>query len=93
VLRSWLAPFSSLGASAVVAKPTGSTDHVGMVRLGLPAFQFIQDPLDYDSRTHHTSFDTGDYLREDDLRQAAVVLATVVYQVAMRDGLVPRTAP
>ena len=56
-------------------------------------FRSIQDPLDYESRSHHSSFDVGDYLREDDLRQAAVVMATVVYQVAMQDALVPRAAP
>ena len=62
-----------------------------LLAIGLPGIQFIQDPLDFDSRPHHTSLDTGDYPREDDLRQAAGVMATVVYQVAMQDGLVPQS--
>jgi hypothetical protein len=89
-LKAWLAPLSSLGAATVVASPTGSTDHVFMVKLGLPAFQFIQDPLDYGSRTHHTNLDTYDHLRGDDLRQAAVVLATVLLDFADSDTPLPR---
>ena len=77
ILREWLSPFASLGASTVVAEPTGGTDHVFLSRLGLPAFQFIQDPLDYETRVHHTDLDTFDHLRPLDLRQASVVLATV----------------
>lgn len=90
VLRNWLAPFDSLGASKVVAKPTGSTDHVMMARLGLPAFQFIQDPLDYESQVHHTNLDTFDHMRTEDLRQAAVILATVLLQAADSDQALPR---
>jgi len=86
VLREWLAPFDSLGASMVVAETTGGTDHVFMSRLGLPAFQFIQDPLDYETRVHHTDIDTFDHLRADDLRQAAVVLATVLLDAANSDA-------
>jgi Zn-dependent M28 family amino/carboxypeptidase len=90
ILREFLAPFVSLGAVAVVAEPTGSTDHVFMSKLGLPAFQFIQDPLDYESRVHHTNLDTFDHLRADDLRQAAVILATVLLEAAERDTPLPR---
>jgi len=90
ILKAWLAPFASLGATTVVAEPTGSTDHVFMVKLGLPAFQFIQDPLDYESRTHHTDLDTFDHLRGDDLRQAAVVLATVLLDAADAETPLPR---
>ncbi len=94
VFRQWLAPFASLGASAVVAAPTGSTDHVFLQRLGLPAFQFIQDPLDYFSRTHHTDLDSFDHLRADDLRQAAVVMASVLYQAAnSNEPLAPNVLP
>ena len=85
VLRNWLAPFDSLGANKVVAKPTGGTDHVIMAGMGLPAFQFIQDPLDYGSRVHHTNLDTFDHLRTEDLRQAAVIMATVLLQAAESD--------
>jgi carboxypeptidase Q len=89
LLKGWLAPLSSLGASSVVANPTGSTDHVGMVRLGLPAFQFIQDPLDYESTVHHSSVDSYDHLRADDLRQASAVLASVLLASANSDKTVP----
>jgi len=90
ILKEWLAPFSSLGASTVVAEPTGSTDHVFMVKLGLPAFQFIQDPLDYATRTHHTNLDTFDHVRTEDLRQAAVILATLLMDAADSDKPLPR---
>jgi hypothetical protein len=82
LFREWLAPFASLGAAAVVAEPTDATDHVFLSRLGLPAFQFIQDPLDYETRVHHTDLDTFDHLRPEDLRQAAVVLASVLMDAA-----------
>jgi uncharacterized protein YwlG (UPF0340 family) len=59
--------------------------------VGLPAFNFIQDPIDYETRTHHTNLDIADYLIEDDLKQAAVVMASVVYHTAMRDDRMPRS--
>lgn len=89
-LREWLSPFASLGANAVVAQPTGATDHVFLSRLGLPAFQFIQDPLDYETRVHHTDLDTFDHLRPLDLREASVVLATVLVEAANSDKPLPR---
>jgi carboxypeptidase Q len=90
VFREWLAPFASMGAAAVVAEPTDATDHVFLSRLGLPAFQFIQDPLDYETRVHHTDLDTFDHLRPEDLRQAAAVLATVLLNAANSDKPLPR---
>ena len=90
IFREWLAPFASLGANLVVAEPTVGTDHVYMSQLGLPAFQFIQDPLDYGSRVHHTDLDTFDHLRPDDLRQASVVLASVLLTAANADKPLPR---
>jgi hypothetical protein len=90
IFREWLSPFSSLGAGTVVAEPTGGTDHVFLSRLGLPAFQFIQDPLDYETRVHHTDLDTFDHLRPLDLRQASVVLATVLMAAANSDKPLPR---
>jgi len=93
-LKEWLSPLGPFDATRVVAGSTSGTDHVYMARLGLPAFQFVQDPLDYSSRTHHTSIDTFDRLRPDDLRQAAVVLATVLLQAAETDKpLPPNTLP
>jgi carboxypeptidase Q len=89
VLKSWLGSLGPLGANAVVAKPTGSTDHVSMVRLGLPAFQFLQDPLDYSTTVHHSSADTFDHLRADDLRQASVVMASLLLAAANSDESIP----
>jgi hypothetical protein len=97
IFKAWFAPFASLGASTIVAEPTGSTDHVFMVKLGLPAFQFIQDPLDYESRVHHTDLDTFDHLRTEDLRQAAVIMAAMLLDAAESEPPLPRntlpTAP
>ncbi len=90
VLRNWMAPFDSLGAGKVVAQKTGGTDHEMMAAMGLPAFQFIQDPLDYNSKVHHTTLDTFDHLRAEDMRQAAVILATVLMQAADTDTPLPR---
>jgi carboxypeptidase Q len=90
IFREWLAPFTSLGVAAVVAEHTTGTDHVFLSRLGLPAFQFIQDPLDYETRVHHTDLDTFDHLRPQDLRQAAAVLATVLLDAANVDEPLPR---
>lgn len=89
MLKEWLSPFGGLDATAVVASRTGGTDHVYLQSVGLPAFQFIQDPLDYDSRTHHTNVDTYDHLRPQDLRQAAVVLASVLLAAANSDKPIP----
>lgn len=90
ILREWLAPFASMGATSVVAAPTGGTDHVGMIQLGLPAFQFIQDPLDYETQVHHSDLDSFDHARPDDLRQATVILAAMLLNAAERDEPLPR---
>jgi carboxypeptidase Q len=89
MLKDWLSPFGSMGASAVVVQQTGGTDHVGMARLGVPAFQFIQDPLEYESIVHHSNLDTFDHLRAQDLRQAAVILASVLLSAANADKPLP----
>jgi hypothetical protein len=90
LLREWLQPFAGMGAGAVVAAPTGGTDHVLMQAVGVPGYQFIQDPLDYNSRVHHTSADTFDHLKAQDLRQASVVLAGVLLQAANSARTLPR---
>lgn len=90
IFDAWLAPFADLGATTVTLRNTGGTDHLAFDRVGLPGFQFVQDRLDYFSRTHHTDLDTFDHLREEDLKQAAVVLASFLYHAAMRDELLPR---
>lgn len=97
LLQRWLSPFSSMGASAVVTSRTGGTDHQMMAAIGMPAFQFIQDPLDYGSRTQHTSLDTLDYMPPDDIRQAATIMAAILWRAANSDEELPRlplpTAP
>lgn len=90
ILHDWLQPFAGMGASKVVAASTGGTDHVFMQSVGIPAYQFIQDPLDYSSRVHHSSIDTFDHLKADDMRQAAVVLAGVLLQAANSAKPLPR---
>lgn len=92
LLRKWLQPFASMGAGTVVSGSTGGTDHVYMQRIGLPAYQFIQDPLDYFSRLHHTNIDTFDHLRPDDLRQAATVMAGVLLAAANDKETLPAQA-
>jgi carboxypeptidase Q len=92
MLREWLSPFGSMGASSVVAEPTGGTDHVFLSRIGLPAFQFIQDPLDYETRVHHTDLDTYDHLRIQDMRQASVILASVLLASANSEKPLPHKA-
>jgi len=90
LLKEWLAPFASMGAGSVIAAPTGGTDHEFFQAVAVPGFQFIQDQLDYGSRVHHSSIDTLDHLRADDLRQAAVVLAGVLLEAANSDKELPR---
>ena len=88
-----LAPLADLGANTLTIKNTGSTDHMPFHAVGIPAFTFIQDPADYEPRTHHTDKDEASYLLPDDLKQAAVVLATVLYEVANLPDLIPRMPP
>jgi carboxypeptidase Q len=90
IFRAWLAPFSDLGASTLSPSNTGGTDHLSFDAVGLPGFQFIQDPLEYDSRTHHSSMDVFDRLQAEDVKQASVIMAAFVYHAAMRDEKLPR---
>jgi len=90
LFRAWLEPFRDLGAETLTPSNTGGTDHLSFDDIGLPGFQFIQDPLDYDTRTHHTNQDLVDRVPADDLKQAAVILAAFVYDAAMADEELPR---
>ena len=91
IFKSWLAPFEDLGANGgVTLSNTGSTDHISFDAVGIPGFQFIQDPLEYETRTHHSNMDTYDHLSIPDLQQAAVVVAAFVYNTAMRNDMLPR---
>jgi len=90
LFRAWLEPFRDLGAETITASNTGGTDHLSFDEIGLPGFEFMQDPLDYDTRTHHTNQDLVDRVLPDDLKQAAVILAAFVYDAAMADDKLPR---
>jgi carboxypeptidase Q len=90
ILEPWLMPFHDLGATTVTLSSTGSTDHVPFEWAGIPGIDFIQDPLDYESKTHHTNMDTYDYLQIDDMKQAAVIIASFVYQASTRADMLPR---
>ncbi len=90
IFAAWLQPFADMGATTVTLRNTGSTDHIAFDAVGLPGFQFIQDGLDYFARTHHSNQDTYDRLVPDDLKQASVVVASFVYDAAMRDQKLPR---
>lgn len=88
--RKWLEPFRDLGAETLTPSNTGSTDHIPFNTVGLPGFEFIQDPLDYSSRTHHSNEDVFDRIQPDDLKQAAIIMAAFVYNAAMLDEKLPR---
>ncbi|MBL7684387.1 MAG: M20/M25/M40 family metallo-hydrolase [Flavipsychrobacter sp.] len=90
IFRAWLAPFKDLAANTVTNRNTGSTDHIPFDAIGVPGFQFIQDPLEYGSRTHHTNMDSYDRVNENDLMQASIIMASMVYHTAMRDEMLPR---
>jgi len=90
VFRAWLAPFKDLGASTLTISNTGGTDHQAFDGVGLPGFQFIQDPVEYDTRTHHSNMDVYDRIQADDMKQASVIMAAFVYNAAMREEKFPR---
>ena len=90
IFEQWLAPFRDLGVTSITIRQTGGTDHLSFSRVGLPGFQFIQDPLDYGSTTHHTSADTLEHAVPEDLMQASAIVASVVYDAANRPDRLPR---
>jgi hypothetical protein len=90
LFRQWLMPFRDMGASTLTISNTGGTDHLSFDAIGLPGFQFIQDEIEYDTRTHHSNQDVFDRIQADDKKQAATIMAAFVYQTAMRDEKLPR---
>jgi carboxypeptidase Q len=90
VFEAWLAPFRDLGATTITIRNTGGTDHQSFDQVGLPAFQFIQDEVEYDRITHHSNMDLYDHAVPADLMQASAVIASVVYHAANRPELLPR---
>jgi len=90
LFRQWLAPFKDMGATTLSISNTGGTDHLSFDAIGLPGFQFIQDEIEYDTRTHHSNQDVFDRIQADDMKQAATIMAAFVYNTAMRDEKLPR---
>ena len=88
--ESWLTPFADTGAKTLTLSNTGGTDHLPFDAIGLPGFQFIQDPVEYGSRTHHSNQDNFDRIQADDLKQASTIIAAFAYQTAMMDERLPR---
>ena len=90
IMDAWLEPFKNLGARHNVTQNIGSTDHLSFTAIGLPGFNPVQDYVDYDVRTHHTNVDTFERVREADLKQAAIILASFAYHAAVRSDKFPR---
>jgi Zn-dependent M28 family amino/carboxypeptidase len=90
IFSEMMAPLRDLGAATVSPQMTTGGDHVPFSAAGLPAYAFIQDPLDYSSRTHHTNMDVYDRLQPEDLTQAVAVVATLLYEAANREQMLPR---
>ncbi|HJT68711.1 MAG TPA: M20/M25/M40 family metallo-hydrolase [Terriglobales bacterium] len=90
IFEQWMKPFKDLGMTTLTMRNTSGTDHLSFDAVGIPGFQFIQDPIEYETRTHHSNMDVYDRLLPDDLKQAAVIVASFVYDAAMRDQMLPR---
>jgi carboxypeptidase Q len=90
IFRQWLTPFREMGAATLSIANTGGTDHLSYDAIGLPGFQFIQDQIEYETRTHHSNQDVFDRIQADDLKQAATIMAAFVYNTAMRGEKLPR---
>jgi len=90
ILEAWLAPFADMGVGGATIINTHGTDHLSFNAVGLPGFNFIQDPLDYELNTHHSNLDDVGHIVPGDLMQAAAVMATSVYHAAIRDEMMPR---
>ena len=90
IFKTWLTPFHDLGAKTVTLNNTGSTDHIAFDAIGLPGFQFIQDPIEYSTRTHHSNMDVYDHLMQDDLKQIATIVAAFALNAAQQTSLMPR---
>jgi hypothetical protein len=90
IFEAWMKPFRDLGMTTLTQRKTFGTDHQSFDAVGIPGFQFIQDPMDYETRTHHSNMDVYDRLQPDDLKQIAVIVAGFVYDAAMRDQMLPR---
>src|SRR5262249_29080752 len=92
IFEQWIEPLNDLGVTLLGPRSVSSTDHVAFDAVGLPGFQFIQERLEYNSRTHHSNMDTIDHVQRDDMVQMATVAAVFAYNAAMRNEKFPRKA-
>ncbi|HEX8747677.1 MAG TPA: M20/M25/M40 family metallo-hydrolase [Pyrinomonadaceae bacterium] len=90
VFRRWLAPFRDMGAATLTIANTGGTDHQAFDAIGLPGFQFIQDEIEYETRTHHSNQDVYDRIQSEDMMQAATIMAAFIYNAATMNERLPR---
>jgi len=90
IFEAWMAPFKSMGMTTLADRSVGGTDHLSFDSIGLPGFQFIQDPIEYDTLTHHSNKDTFEHLQKDDLAKNAAIVASWVYLAANREDMLPR---
>ncbi|MFI5125763.1 MAG: M20/M25/M40 family metallo-hydrolase, partial [Candidatus Acidiferrales bacterium] len=90
IFRQWMRPFDDLGMTTLSIRNTGGTDHLSYNAVGIPGFQFIQDPIEYETRTHHSNMDVYERIQEPDMKQMAVIVASFVYLTANRDEMLPR---
>ena len=90
IFQQWMEPFKNLGMTTVTIRNTGGTDHQSYDAVGLPGFQFIQDEVEYDSRTHHSNMDTYERVQANDMMRNAVIVASFVMHAANRDEKLPR---
>jgi hypothetical protein len=90
IFEEWMKPFHNIGMNTLTIRNTGGTDHLSFVAVGLPGFQFIQDPIDYETRTHHSNMDTYERVQEADMKQIATIVAAFVYMTANREDMIPR---
>ena len=90
IFQAWMEPFRNLGMTTLAIRGTGGTDHVSYDAVGLPGFQFIQDPVEYDSRTHHSNQDVYERIQADDMMRNAVIVASFAFHAANRDEKLPR---
>jgi Zn-dependent M28 family amino/carboxypeptidase len=90
IFQAWIQPLKSLGMTTLSIRGTGGTDHLSFDAVGLPGFQFIQDPVEYNSRTHHSNMDVYERIQAPDMMKNAVVVASFVYLTANRDEKLPR---
>jgi Zn-dependent M28 family amino/carboxypeptidase len=90
IFQKWMAPFANVGMKTLAVRGTRGTDHTSFDAVGLPGFQFIQDPIEYSTRTHHSNLDLFERIQASDLIQNAAIVASFVYHTANRDDLLPR---